>query len=433
MRCILLVLDGLGDKGHTAFEGKTPLQIASTPNLDRLASLGMNGLYHSYLQGTAMPSELAHFLMFGYDIESFPGRGIIEAIGEDIPIERGEVALLARIFSVSLRDGELVLRKENPTLDDTTCQILQEAIKTYAHDDIEIEFIPTRGIQGILVVRGNVSAAITDSNPIYEERPLMEVTPFEDRKEEKGAVKTAAVLNRYLRWCYRQLSAHPLNQERSRKGLLPINAVGTQRAGMMSSLLPFREKWGLKGVSVSSGAMYRGLSSLLGIEIEKVPETESAENDLYERLRRAKAAIDADFIHVHTKATDEAAHTRDPSCKKTVIESLDKALSYALEEIIPDENILFVVTADHSTASAGTMIHSGETVPLTMIGKYTRRDDVTEFNEVRCAGGALGLVRGKELMYLILNFLDRGKLWGLMDAPVDQPFFPGNYRTLKID
>jgi 2,3-bisphosphoglycerate-independent phosphoglycerate mutase len=368
--------------------------------------------------------------MFGYDLEAFPGRGVIEAIGEDIPIESGEVALLARIFSVSLRDGELLLRKENPTLDEKTCRILQEAIKTYAYDDIEIEFMPTKGIEGILVLRGNVSASITDSNPIYEERPLMEVTPFEDRKEEKGAVKTAAVLNQYLRWCYQQLSAHPLNQERSQKGLLPINAVGTQRAGMKRSILPFREKWGLKGVSVSSGAIYQGLCSLLGIEIEKVPETENAEIDLRERLKRAKAAIDSDFVHVHTKATDEAAHTRD--YKKTIIESLDKALAYALEEIITDENILFVVTADHSTASAGTMIHSGETVPLTMIGKYTRRDDVTEFNEVRCAGGALGLVRGKELMYLTLNFLDRGKLWGLMDSPVNQPYFPGNYRALKI-
>ena len=433
MRCILLVLDGLGDKGHTALEGKTPLQIAATPNLDRLASLGMNGLYHSYLQGTAMPSELAHFLMFGYDLEAFPGRGVIEAIGEDIPIESGEVALLARIVAVSLRDGELVLRKENPTLDDKTSRILQEAIKTYAHDGIEIEFIPTKGIQGILVLRGNVSASITDSNPIHEERPLMEIVPFEERRDDRATVKTAAVLNRYLRWCYQQLSAHPLNQERSRKGLLPINAVGTQRAGMRSSLLPFREKWGLKGLSVSSGAMYRGLCSLLGIAVEKVPETENAETDLCGRLKRAKAAIDADFVHVHTKATDEAAHTKDPDHKKTVIESLDKALAYALEEIITDENILFVVTADHSTASAGTMIHSGETVPLTMIGKYTRRDDVTAFNEVRCAGGALGVVRGKELMYLILNFLDRGKLWGIMDSPVNQPFFPGNYRALKID
>ena len=84
MRCILLVLDGLGDKGLPCFEGKTPLQMAATPNLDRLASIGMNGLYHSHLQGTALPSELAHFIMFGYDVEVFPGRGPIEAIGESI-------------------------------------------------------------------------------------------------------------------------------------------------------------------------------------------------------------------------------------------------------------------------------------------------------------------------------------------------------------
>ena len=79
------------------------------------------------------------------------------------------------------------------------------------------------------------------------------------------------------------------------------------------------------------------------------------------------------------------------------------------------------------------MIHSGETVPLTMVGKYTRRDDVGEFNEISCAKGGLGLVKGKELMYLILNFLDRGKLWGLMDSPVNQPFSPGNYKPLRIE
>jgi 2,3-bisphosphoglycerate-independent phosphoglycerate mutase len=68
-----------------------------------------------------------------------------------------------------------------------------------------------------------------------------------------------------------------------------------------------------------------------------------------------------------------------------------------------------------------------------MRGKYTRRDEVREFNEIDCAKGGLALVRGKELMYLILNFLDRGKLWGLMDSPVNQPFVPGNYKPLKIE
>jgi 2,3-bisphosphoglycerate-independent phosphoglycerate mutase len=433
MRCILLVLDGLGDKGHPCFENMTPLKVAYTPNLDHLASLGMNGLYHSYLQGTAMPSELAHFIMFGYDIHEFPGRGLIEAVGEGVTVNDGEVALLARIFSVNLEDGVLVLKKENPTLDRRTCQILQEEIRTFHKDGVEMEFVPTKGIGGILILRGDVSANITDSNPIYEGRPLMEVTPLEGKEEEKCAVKTASVLNNYLKWCYHTLSKHPINKERCQKGLLPINAVGTQRAGMRRCIIPFREKWGLRGLSVSSGSIYHGLCSLLKIEIHKAKETDSLEVNLLERLKIAKEAVDFEFIHVHTKAPDEAAHTRKAEHKKAIIESLDRALSYAISDIITDDDILFVVASDHSTASAGDMIHSGETVPLTMVGKYTRRDDVSEFNEISCARGGLGLVRGKELMYLILNFLDRGKLWGLMDSPTNQPFFPGNYKPLRIE
>ena len=433
MRCILLILDGLGDKGHACFEGKTPLEVASTPNLDRLASLGMNGLYHSYFQGTAMPSELAHFLMFGYDIHEFPGRGLIEAIGEGITVNEGELALLARIFSVSVQDGELVLQKENPKLDEKTCRVLQKEIGTFEEDGVEVEFVPTRGIGGILILRGDVSSDITDSNPIYEGRPLMEVMPLEGKEKEKGAVKAARVLNSYLKWCYHTLSKHPVNEEREQKGLVPINAVGTQRAGMRRDITPFREKWGLKDLSISSGAIYHGLCSVLGIEVHKMRDTENPGEDLRERLKIAKEAKDFEFIHVHTKATDEAAHTRNPEYKKAVIESLDRAFSYVIDEIVTDDDMLFVVTSDHSTASAGSMIHSGETVPLTMIGKYTRRDEVNGFNEIACAKGGLGLVRGKELMYLVLNFLDRGKLWGLMDSPVDQPFVPGNYKPLKIE
>ena len=126
-----------------------------------------------------------------------------------------------------------------------------------------------------------------------------------------------------------------------------------------------------------------------------------------------------------------AEHTMEH--KKKIIESIDRALSYALEEIITDENTLLVITADHSTASTGAMIHSGETVPLTMVGKHTRRDGIAKYDETSCAGGGLGLVKGKELMYLILNFLDKGKLWGLMDSAVNQPYFPGSYNPLIVD
>jgi 2,3-bisphosphoglycerate-independent phosphoglycerate mutase len=337
--------------------------------------------------------------MFGYRMEEFPGRGLVEALGEGFDIRESEVALLARIFSVAEERGTLILRHEDPELDPESCRILHGAIRSFSSDGITAEFLPTRGIGGILRLRGEVSKNVTDSNPITEGRPLMAV--------------------------------HPLNGKRRKKGLPPINAVGTQRAGMPAGLPSFSDKWGLRGLLIASGAVYQGLGQVVGMDACKVSDSDDPARDLRERLEVALKAKEYDFVHVHTKVTDTAGHTGDPLVKKSVIEQLDRALEYALTEIVPDEDILFIVTADHSTASSGTMIHTGESVPLVMSGKYIRRDDVGKFDEVSCAAGGLSLVRGKELMYLVLNFLDRGKLWGLMDSPDDQPFTPGSYTALR--
>jgi 2,3-bisphosphoglycerate-independent phosphoglycerate mutase len=432
-RCILVILDGLGDHGHAVFGGLTPLQVASTPNLDQLAALGMNGLYHSYLQGVAMPSEIAHFLMFGYDLSDFPGRGYLEALGENISLSPGDVALLGRIFSVRQHGPHLLLEVEDPKVDAQTCLALQQDIQQYANLGVEVEFVPTKGIQGLVIVRGAVSPDITDSNPIHEGRALMQVLPIRGREQDQCVIRTCQALNDYLLWSHRRLSRHPLNQARLSRGLPPLNAVGLQRAGQYHTVPAFRAKWGLRPLALATGPLYRGLSQYLGMELQAVHDSNSPEADLRDRLRLAKRATEHDFVYVHTKAPDVAAHTKDPRTKKQIIETLDRAFAYALEEIVTDPNLLLVITADHSTNSAGRMIHSGESVPLSMIGAYTRRDAVTQFDEVSAAAGSLSLVRGPELMHLILNFLDLGKLFGLMDSPVDQPFSPGPATPLIID
>ncbi len=431
-RCILVILDGLGDHGHAMFGGRTPLQAACTPNLDRLAALGMNGLYHSHLQGVAMPSEIAHFLMFGYDLRDFPGRGYLEALGENIPLSPGDVFLLARLFCVREQERHLILDVEDPRVDEATCQRLQADIRNFSAAGVEVEFIPTRGIQGLVRLRGEVSPEITDSNPIHEGRALMQVLPLQGREHDPAVRRTCQALNGYLVWSHRRLSRHPLNQERRSRGLPPVNAVGLQRAGRHRALPTFETKWGLRPLAIATGPLYQGLSRCLGLTLHPGRDSNHPDADLRTRLQTAREASDYDFVYVHTKAPDVAAHTKDPRHKKRVIELLDRAFAYALNEIVPDKNLLLVITADHSTNSAGRMIHAGESVPLTMIGAYTRRDAVTRFDEVSCAAGALGLVRGSELMYLILNFLDRGKLFGLMDSPVDQPYAPGPATPLII-
>lgn len=432
MRCILVVLDGLGDKGIAPLEGKTPLQAARTVNLDRIAASGTCGLYHSCLQGQALPSEMAHFIMFGYDLAFFPGRGYIEARAEGVPVRDGDVSLLSRTFSVDKKENLFILKIEKMNPDPSVLKPLHDAIRFYRKDNIEIEFIPTTGIAGLSIMRGpGLSSEVTDSNPIYEERPIMQVLPREDTKNFKKAHYTAEILNDYMRWSYEILSSHPINSKRERDNEPPINFIGLQRAGQYRPLIPFHQKWGLRALCIASGAIYHGLCSILGMDILRVSDTDAPEKDLEERLRTAYEATDYDFIYVHTKATDEAAHKRSYQKKIDVIEALDKAFKFAYEVIVPDDEVLFIVTSDHSTASVGNMIHSGETVPIIMSGRYTRKDSVQVFDEISCATGGLGLLRGHELMYMTLNLLDRGKLAGLMDSPVDQPYYPGPYIPLR--
>jgi 2,3-bisphosphoglycerate-independent phosphoglycerate mutase len=432
VRCILVILDGIGDRGQDCFEGKTPLHAAYTPNMDYLASIGMNGLYHSLMQGIPMSSETAHFLIFGYDLEEFPGRGILEAIGEGVNIRDKDVAVLCHLCSVENRDSQLILTHGRPDLSSDEALILKNEIKKFKNNDIAVNLIHSKGIDGFLLLRGNVSDQITDSDPIYEGKSVMEVLPIRQKKIVNSARKTASALNQYLIWCYRTLAGHRINESRARSNLLPVNALVTQRAGKKKTLTSFKERWGLRGLSISSGAVYWGLCNELGIDVTKVKDTGNVEEDLKYRLSLAKDADDYDFIHVHTKMPDEAGHTKNPWYKKEVIEAIDRAMSVAVNEILGDKEVLLVVTADHSTASSGIMIHTGETVPIMMISKYVRKDKVGEFHEITCPRGGLGVVRGKELMYLILNFLDKAKMQGLMDTPVDQPYYPGNYRPLKL-
>lgn len=431
MRCILLVLDGLGDKGIEQLDGLTPLQAAYTPHLDKLAALSANGSYHSTLQGIAMPSEMAHFRIFGYDLNQFPGRGVIEAVGEDIQVEPGDVAILARTFSVIQKENAFILQQEKIRLPSPESLKIQKSISHYSCENIDFSFHPTEGIAGILLLKGHVSNEITDSNPITEGRPIMKVLPRADASDKSLAQKTANAINAYTLWSYDTLSRHPANICRQVKGLPPLNMVGLQRPGKLGHIQPFEDKWGMRPLCIASGPIYHGLCSILGMDIIKVEETEKPGKDLLKRLKIAKSSEDHDFIYVHSKAPDEAAHKRDPLYKMKVVEEIDEAFKYVLDEIITDKDILLIVTSDHSTASVGTMIHSGETVPILMKNRYTRKDNVTAFDEVSCSSGCLGQMRGKEIMYMILNLMDKGKLAGLMDSPVDQPYSPGKFSILR--
>jgi 2,3-bisphosphoglycerate-independent phosphoglycerate mutase len=432
-KCLLILLDGLGDRAIEALGWQTPLQAARTPHLDRLAREGANGLYHAAAMGQALPSENAHFAMFGFDPTEFPGRGPLEALGAGIALSTTDVAILAHFARVHESEGGLILDRGEPTATAEEAEALFAAIRQYDTGGISIRLERTKGLFGVLVLSGAVSPFITDSDPIREGRPLAALRPWREHAADPTAQRTAAALHAYLVWVHRQLQEHPINRERQRRGMLPIEGLVTQRAGRLRQVPSFRDQNGLRGLSIASGIVYRGLSAYLGLDSLPVQDSGDPAADLAERLTKARQALDRyDFIHVHTKAPDEAGHSRNPLAKKGVIEALDAGLGRVLDPLLADPELLVIVTADHSTPSCGTLIHSGEPVPLAICGSGVRRDGIMRFDEINAAGGALGCVRGKEFMYLVLNYLDRAKLAGLMDTPVDQAFWPGDYEPLRL-
>ncbi|OIQ51153.1 2,3-bisphosphoglycerate-independent phosphoglycerate mutase [Pseudodesulfovibrio hydrargyri] len=432
--CILILLDGLGDRSHPGLGDRTPLQAAATPCLDRLASVSATGLYHATRFGRPLPSENAHFALFGGLPEEFPGRGALEALGAGVELGTDDVALLTHFAHIGPdADNRLTLLHDKVPASPGEAEALFAALPPFLFEGVTGSVHPVGGLFGVLVLRGEVSPFVTDTNPMVDGRLLPRPLPLKGH-EDTAARRTARALEDYLVRTHRTLSALPLNREREKAGQIPANGLVTQRAGRLTRCPTMRQRYGLRGLSIATGAMYAGLARFAGMDFLKARDTDDPGADLAERIRLAlDRKDDYDFIHVHTKRPDQAAHSKNPEAKVRVIESLDRGLGEVADGILADPRLLLAVTADHSTPSCGALIHSGEPVPLMFAGRGVRRDAVAAFDEVAVAGGALGCMRGREFLFTVLNYLDRARLAGIHDSPDPVEYWPGDHPPFILD
>jgi len=434
MKIILVLLDGLGDRAHSVLEQRTPLQAASKPHLDRLACLGSNGLFHAAVCGQCLPSENAHYLMFGYDLKEFPGRGPLEAMGYGVPFGETDVVSLAHFSSVVWQAGIPVLTHSRRDIQGDGAELsrLYQSLTPYETEGVRFELHQTRLNDAVLVLSGEVSPFVSDSDPMAIGRPMAMIQPLLVNPEPERSEKTARALNRYLRHCHGILTDHEVNGLRKARDEAPVNFLATQRCGRLIRHDSFRERWDLSAMLIGSGAIYEGLAKDLGMTFVRMKDGKDPGKDLGERIEMALADSDHDFVHVHTKVPDEAAHTGDPVKKLNAIESLDRGLDVLVKALEQRQDLLVAVTADHSTASVTRLIHTGEPVPLTIAGPGVRRDGVTVFDEVSCASGCLGFLRGRELLLMLLNYADRSSLAGHRLEPLDRPCVPQQYKPFQL-
>ena len=344
MKIILVLLDGLGDRSYKILDHRTPLEAAATPNMDRLAAIGSTGMFHASTPGECLPSEMAHFLLFGYERQDFPGRGLLEAVGEGVPFDDPDVLALAHFSGVRLEDGICVLESGRDDIAGTKKDLgkLYRAVPAYETDGIRFQLHQTRRNDGIIVISGNVSPHISDSDPITLGKHLARVLPLQKNPEPAKAKQTADALNKYLAHCHHRLTEKNLLNTKA-------NFLVTQRCGRRVSLKPFADMWGLKPLMIASPTVYEGLAHELGFDFISARDGKNPGRDLKERIRLALDDTTHDFFHVHTKVPDEISHKGTPVLKKQALEALDAGMIEIVAGIEKRNDVMVVVTGDHST------------------------------------------------------------------------------------
>ncbi len=437
MQVLLIILDGLGDRPSPLLGEKTPLEAAPTPNLDRLAALGVTGLMTPLSPGVALGTPTAHFLLFGYRLDEFPGRSLFLAVAHGLDPSPKEVLCAARFATVEPTPRGLHIIERLLNYGEEDGRPLARAIAHWERDGLTFEFCYTGRSEGLLFLRGeNASPWITDSDPLGKDLPVIRIQPLRQAPDPEQAHRTARALNAYLRWVHHTWREHPVNHRRVEEGLLPANFLLTKWTARRRPLEPFDERWGFRAASITSEGILKGVVLELGMEHIPMPAGHDPETDLRNRLRRARQLLEEgyDFIHLHTKEPDVTSHYGDPRRKAEVIAALDRGLEPLLEEFLPDPNLVVVVTADHCTPSVWHTPpgqfhdhHSGEAVPIVALSPYARVDDVDRFDERAVLRGGLGQIRSADLMPLLLNLAGRTNPYS--QRPLDHPVL---YRPQEV-
>ncbi|MEO8247762.1 MAG: hypothetical protein ABI589_00180 [Burkholderiales bacterium] len=403
---LLVVLDGLGDRAIPELGGRTPSEAANTPVLDRLTARGASGWHIPFGWGRAPSSELAHWAMFGFVGVPFPGRAVLEGIGAGLDLPMHEATTFASLRTSEVAGGKVWItgRAARDDAPDAEALLAQLTPLFDAHG-VGVHSLG-RG-EALLRLAGHASADVTDSDPFFEHlHPWLKV-----RATDAASHDFAGELNSLLQAVRRQLLASPINRARGASGKPALDVLSTKWSGARQPVPSFVERAGVRGAAVTDSRLYQGLAGLLGMAQQHIAPSADLAADMAERIDVASRMVDAGarFVHVHTKATDEAGHSKDPWAKLKALEALDSGLA-ALETLA--DRAIIAITGDHATPSVNGVLHTADPTPLVLAGPTVRADEVIHFGERHARHGWFGVVQAHELLPLLFSHANRPMFLG---------------------
>lgn len=411
MKVVLVLGDGMADRPIKELGGLTPLQAARTPSMDKIAKLGACGIMDTIAPGIPPGSDTAHLAIFGYDpFKVYEGRGVFEALGTGLDVKKGDICFRSNFATVD--EHMVVLDRRAGRIEEGGEELAKalDGVKLESFPETEVIFKHSTEHRGSLILRGpDLSRKVSDSDPEMENVAVQKIIPL-DRSRE--ADRTARILNTLTKKFHSILESHPLNVKRKVKGLLPANIILLRGASVLPKLEPMTERCNIKALCVAAGALYRGVCKAVGMDLIDVPgATGTVETDV---IAKAKAAVEGlskyDFVFVHVKGTDNASHDGDIKQKIRMIERIDALLEHILKNADKDE-LIIAVTADHTTpVKLGW--HTGDPVPMAIMGPGVRADSVQRYSEIDCAVGGLGRIRGINLTPILMDYICKVEKFG---------------------
>jgi 2,3-bisphosphoglycerate-independent phosphoglycerate mutase len=416
-KLLFVCLDGLGDDPIPAFDGRTPLEAADTPNLDALARRGRTGTVITVGPGIAPESDIGVFGILGYDPhEEHPGRGVLEAIGIGMGFRDGDLAY--RINFASGSWPEIEDRRVGRDLSSEEAAALTEEVNGALRlPEATFELRSTIEHRGALVLRaddGGLSAEVSNTDPAYRREGSLGVAleTFEPRIQRADpldaspeAARSAELTNAFVEGAARVLDASEVNGRRRARGKLPGNLILTRDGGdHRPHLEPIRERFGLTWGCFVEMPVERGIALALGMEPVEAPRLDPAgagpaAEEAYAAWAHLASEALQEFqaLYVHLKGPDVPAHDGRCEDKRDVVTSIDHAFFGEALRSLDLARTLVVVTADHAT-SCVRAAHTAEAVPLLVSGGPVTPDGSAAYGERACATGSLGELLGPQIL-----------------------------------
>jgi len=394
MKYCVVIPDGVADYPLDELGGKTPLEAADTPNIDRVSVRGLQGTMRTVPAGMDPGSDVAIMSVLGINpAECYSGRAPLEAASMGIELAPDHMAFRCNLVTA---DDDTMVDFSAGHITSTEGEVLIEAVNARLGTD-DIAFHPGVSYRHLMVYTGgdDLSAKCTPPHDIIGQRYTKHLPRGPGQEVLRDLMKESRAV----------LEPHDINAVRIDHGESPATMIWLWGSGKAPTIIPFAEQYGKTGAVISAVDLVKGIGKYLGFHVVEVEGATGYLDTNYEGKAAAalKALESHDLVVVHIEATDEAGHNGSAPDKVRALEDVDaKVVGPILDILLDQADFRILVTPDHPTPII-KRTHTDEPVPFTMCGTGIQPVHELPFSEKTAAGTGLKFDYGHELMAYFLR------------------------------